>query len=479
MPTYEGRLFVNGELKLAISGETFPLHSPVDNSLIANVSRASQKDVDLAVTAAEKAQPAWAATPAKERARALRKLAELMDENRHKIAELDSVAMGKPMKGALADVDEARDFTFYMAGLAEAVVGQTSTNSPAHVNIVLREPFGVVASIIPWNFPTNIWSHEICPAVGAGNAMILKGSEKAPLSSIFLAQLCHQAGFPPGIVQTVNGAGDTGALLSSHMRIRKISFTGSTNAGRAIMTAAAKSNVKDVGLELGGKSPLVVFADADLEHAARMAAFSFTFNSGQVCTASTRLYIEKSAAQEFKKLLVKAVGEFNLGDPSKEDTDLGPQADAVQSSNVRKFLDIGNKQGKALVGGKAALDIGANYISPTIFTDLGPNSDVNKLEVFGPVLALHEFDGEQEAISCANDTEYGLYATVFSNNLSKALRVARALQAGTVGVNVASPYGAYELPFGGFKSSGIGRQKGNRAVEAWTQEKTVYLQQEW
>ncbi|KAK7210911.1 hypothetical protein V2G26_018089 [Clonostachys chloroleuca] len=479
MSLYEGRLFINGELKTAKSGETFPLHSPVDGRLLANVSRAAQEDVDAAVEAAEKAQPAWAATPAKERARKLRKFADLIEKNKAKLANLDTVAMGKPLTGALADVDEARDFTYFMAGLTESGVGQTSLNSPKHVNITLREPFGVVASIIPWNFPTNIWTHDVCPAIGAGNAMILKGSEKAPLSSIFLGQLCHEAGFPPGIVQIVNGAGDTGALLSSHMRIRKISFTGSTNAGKSIMSAAAKSNIKDVSLELGGKSPLVVFADADLEHAARLAAFSFTFNSGQVCTASTRLYIEKSAADEFKKLLIHAVKKFNLGDPSNKDTDLGPQVDKVQSQNVRKFLDIGRKDGKALIGGEAATNVGPNYINPTVFTDLGDDSDVSRLEIFGPVLALHEFDGEQDAITKANDTNYGLYATVFSNNVARALRVARALQAGTVGVNVASPYGAYELPFGGYKASGIGRQKGNKAVEHWTQEKTVYLQHEW
>ncbi|KIW51484.1 hypothetical protein, variant [Exophiala xenobiotica] len=383
--------------------------------------------------------------------------------------------MGKPVALAEGDVEEGRNITNYFSGLIELADGQTSVNSPDHLNMMIRQPYGVVAAIIPWNFPAMLFCHEIAPACGAGNAMILKTSEKAPLSGIFLAQLCLEAGFPPGIVNVISGAGDTGALLSSHMKIRKISFTGSTNAGRAVMQAAAQSNLKDVALELGGKSPLVVFADADLDHAAQMSLRSFTFNSGQTCTASTRLYVEKVVASKFKQLLVDGVKRLAQGPPAQKTTDLGPQADSTQASSISRFLETAKSEGQVLVGGERATDVGDNFIQPTIFTGLKDSSNINQLEVFGPVLVLHEFSDEEEVIQRANDTEYGLYASVFSTNINKALRVARALEAGSVGVNETSPYGAYELPFGGFKASGIGRQKGSDAVRSWTQEKTVYI----
>ncbi|KAL7893287.1 aldehyde dehydrogenase domain-containing protein [Trichoderma sp. SZMC 28014] len=479
MAKYEGRLFINGELVPAVAGETFPLKNPATDEYIADVSIARLEDVDKAVAAAEKAQPAWANTPAHIRARIFRKFADLIHENSTKLQELDSVAMGKPLTAAKSDVEDARNISNYFCGLMELAGGQASTNSADHLNLMIRQPFGVVAAIIPWNFPLNIFCHEIVPACGAGNAMILKSSEKAPLSAPFLAQLALQAGVPPGIVQVISGAGETGALLSSHMKIRKISFTGSTNTGRRVMEAAAKSNLKDVALELGGKSPLVVFADADLAHAAQMLIKSFTFNSGQVCTASTRAYIEKSAAAEFKTLLVDGVTNLKQGPPMQYDIDLGPQADSVQADKISQFLDIGENDGKILVGGKRATDVGTNFIQPTIFTDIQVKSDINMLEVFGPVLVLHEFENEEEVIKRANDTEYGLYASVFSKDIRKALRVARALEAGSVAVNVASPYGAYELPFGGFKGSGIGRQKGSNAVDAWLQEKAIFIQHNW
>ncbi|CAM1503524.1 Fc.00g011150.m01.CDS01 [Cosmosporella sp. VM-42] len=429
MTKYEGRLFINGELVPVISGQTFP--NAATNEVIADVSLAQEEDVDKAVAAAQKAQPVWAATPAYIRARILRKFADLVHKNAERLGELDSVAMGKPMSVAKGDVEEARNITNYFSGLIELADGQAS------------------------------FCHEVSPACGAGNAMILKMSEKAPLSGVLLEQLCLEAGFPPGIVQVVSGAGETGALLSSHMKIRKISFTGSTNAGRSVMQAAAKSNLKDVALELGGKSPLVVFADADLVHAARMAIQSFTFiivvDSGQVCTASTRVYIEKCAAAEFRQLMAEGVKKLKQGPPSEDSTDLGPQADSTRAANISRFLQIRKSDGRVLVGGEPAIGIGANFIQPTIFTGVEDKSDINQLEVFGPVLVLHEFEGEESVTTRGNDSEYRLYASVFSNNINKALRVAKALEAGSVAVNVASPYGAYELPFGGFKASGIGR----------------------
>ena len=313
--------------------------------------------------------------------------------------------MGKPISVVRGDIAGACDISYYFSGLIEAAYGQSSINNPGHLHISLRQPFGVVAGIVPWNFPTMLWCHEVVPACAAGNAMILKTSEKSPLSGILLAQLATQAGFPPGIINVVSGAGQTGELLSSHMRIRRIGFTGSTRAGRAVMQAAARSNLKAVSLELGGKSPLIVFDDADMEKAATEAVLSITSNSGQICTASSRAYIQKGSAPAFKKLLATKMAQRQMGDPSKATTEMGPQADAIQSSNIARYLSIGKEEGKALIGGEKADDIGPNYIQPTIFTDMPDSSKLNTEEIFGPVLVLHEFDTEQEVIKRANDTE--------------------------------------------------------------------------
>ncbi|KAF9892998.1 hypothetical protein FE257_012409 [Aspergillus nanangensis] len=475
MSLYESRLFINGELVEPSKGNKFPLLNPATNALVANIPIADEDDIDKLVAAAEKAQPAWARTPARKRATVIRKFAALMDENKYKLSELDSVCMGKPLHHGLGDVQEACDISNYFAGLVEHADGETSLNSPDVLSISMRQPFGVVASIIPWNFPTMIWCHDVIPAAGAGNAVILKTSEKSPLGGVLLAQLAYQAGFPPGIINVISGPGQTGALLSAHMKIRKISFTGSTPTGRAIMQAAAKSNLKAVSLELGGKSPLLVFEDADLDATAAAAVKSITFNSGQICTASSRVYVQKSVADKFKALAVKIMQNLRLGDPAQPNTNMGPQADSRQAAVVASYLQAGAKDGTALVGGERALEAGDNYIHPTIFADIPHGSKLDAEEIFGPVMVLHEFETEDEAVQRANDTEYGLFASVFTKDVGRALRVARALEAGNVGVNCTSPDGAYELPFGGWKMSGIGYQKGSHAVLEWTQGKSVSI----
>ncbi|KIW14469.1 hypothetical protein PV08_07253 [Exophiala spinifera] len=461
--------------QILLNGRLMVYQNPATGAHVADVPIATSEDVEEAVEAARKAQPAWAATPAYLRARVLRKFADLIYENRAHLQELDSVCMGKPVTQVAEDIEEGRNILNYFSGLVELASGQTSLNAPDHLNMMVRQPFGVVAAIVPWNFPTMLACHEIGPSTGAGNALILKTSEKSPLSGIFLGQLTAEAGFPPGVVNIISGAGETGSLLSSHMKIRKISFTGSTQAGRAVMQAAAKSNLKDVALELGGKSPLLVFADANLAQAASSAIKSITTNAGQICTASSRLYVEKSIASEFKKTLAAGFKALVQGDPSDPKTFLGPQADSRQAQNILRYFEIAKKDGQVLVGGEAASELGKNFIRPTIFSDIPDSSKANVEEIFGPVLVLHEFESETEAVQRANDTEYGLYASVFTKDVNKAMRVARALEAGSVGVNTASPYGAYELPFGGFKASGIGRQKGSSALTAWTQEKSIFV----
>ena len=313
--------------------------------------------------------------------------------------------MGKPITQAAGDVEEGRNILNFFSGLVELTHGETSLNSADHLNMMVRQPFGVVAGIVPWNFPTMLACHEIGPATGAGNALILKTSEKSPLSGSFLGQLSAAAGFPPGIVNIISGAGETGALLSSHMQVRKISFTGSTNAGRAVMQAAAKSNVKDVALELGGKSPLLVFADANLDKASARAIASITTNAGQICTASSRAYVERSVAEDFKKRLSAGFKAIVQGDPSAANTGLGPQADSTQAKNILKFFEVARQDGKVLCGGEKAAAHGENFIQPTILTQIPDNSRANVEEIFGPVLVVHEFDTEEEAVRRANDTD--------------------------------------------------------------------------
>ncbi|KAA8646690.1 aldehyde dehydrogenase family protein [Aspergillus tanneri] len=477
MSKYESRLFIDGNLVDAKSGKTYDLLNPATNEFLAKIPIALREDVDAAVEAAGKAQPQWAALPAHIRGDVLRKFSNLMAENVSKLAELDSICMGKPVGTHRADVEEACKITNFFSGLVETASGQTSLNTPHHMDLSLRQPFGVVAAIVAWNFPTLLWVHEISAACGAGNAMILKTSEKSPLSGILLAQLATKAGFPPGIVNIVSGAAETGELLSSHMKIRKISFTGSTRAGRAVMQAAARSNLKNVALELGGKSPLIVFDDANLDWAAADAVNSITLNSGQVCTSSSRAYVQKGAAATFKKLLISYMSKLKMGEPSAASTQLGPQADARQAASVKNYIAIGKQSGHVLHGG-GQVDCGVNFVQPTIFTDVADTSRLNVEEIFGPVLVLHEFETEVEVIKRANDTEYGLYSSVYSSNINTALRVASALEAGNVGVNCTSPYGAYDLPFGGFKASGIGRQKGSNAIQSWLEEKSVFIRQE-
>ncbi|KAJ3528856.1 hypothetical protein NM208_g10015 [Fusarium decemcellulare] len=462
MSKYESRFFINGELVSPVQAKTFPLSNPATGDALGDIPIAQKDDINNAVAAAEKAQLEWAKVPARRRSAIVRQFAAIMDKNKHRLSELDAVCMGKPLHGGLEDIQEAVDISNYFAGLVEIAGGETSLNSPDSLCVSMRQPFGVVASIIPWNFPSMIWCHDVIPAAGAGNAVILKTSEKSPLSGVLLAQLAFEAGFPAGVINVVSGPGETGALLSAHMKIRRISFTGSARAGRAIMEAAARSNLKAVSLELGGKSPLIVFDDADLEKTSAAAVASITTNSGQICTASSRV----------------AWGAFDLETHWQSETQMGPQADRKQADAVASFLEVGGQDGTALVGGKRATDQGENYIQPTIFTNLSDQSKLNVEEIFGPVQVLHEFETEEEAVRRANDTEYGLYASVFTKDINRALRVARALEAGNVGVNTTSPDGAYELPFGGFKGSGIGRQKGSNSVLDWTEVKSVYIKHE-
>ena len=373
----------------------------------------------------------------------------------------------------------APTFLRYFAGRACELTGETSLNTPGMVNMTFRQPYGVTGAIIPWNGPVVMLAMKIGPALVSGNAMVLKSSEKAPLSILVIGRLCQEIGLPKGVLNILSGFGrPTGEAIAKHMDIRKLAFTGSAAAGRAIKKAAADSNLKNVTLELGGKSPLIVFEDADLEKAVPAAAISILANSGQVCMASSRIYVHASIADKFTTALTSAMKTFGANpsgslDPMSASTNRGPQADKIQFDRVMSYLqEAKDAKLTTLTGGDRDGKTGY-YIQPTILSDIPESSRLMREEIFGPVVCLNTFTEEDDVLRRANDTEYGLYASVYTKDVSRAMRVAKAFEAGTVGVNCTSPTVAFDLPFGGYKGSGDGRELGKRSLEMWTEEKTV------
>ncbi|KAK9897852.1 aldehyde dehydrogenase [Cystobasidium minutum MCA 4210] len=470
------RCFINGEYA-EDTERGFPLKNPANGKVVVEkVQEAGPKEVDAAVDAAIKASHAWAESPPSVRAECLRKLADLMVENASTLAELDAVSMGKPVLAHNRECGLAAKHLKHAADLAETYLGGTaSTNTPGFFNFSLKVPYGVVAGICPWNVPVIMLTAKAGPAIAAGNCMIIKTSEKSPLSGSFIAGLTVKAGFPPGVLQVLSGAGLTGKLLSEHMKIRKISFTGSTRTGRAVQESAAKSNLKDVVLELGGKSPAIVLADADIAQAVKALSFSLWANSGQICMASTRVYVHESIFQQFLEQYKAALSQVKKGDPTDKTTMMGPLADEVQYKSVQSFLNAANGSATVSLGGASAEQKEGYYVNPTIFTDVADDAKINTDEIFGPVAVLHSFTDDEEVIRRANDSEYGLFASVFTRDINKALNYAKYLEAGNVAVNCSSPLGASDMEFGGVKQSGIGREGGPRSLENWLETKSVYV----
>lgn len=367
----------------------------------------------------------------------------------------------------------------YYAGKAWDILGDSSLNTAGFVNFTFRQPFGVTAGITPWNVPVAMVVFKMAPSLIAGNTIVIKSSEKAPLSPLVFAKCCEEAGLPKGVFNLINGYGrPAGEALAKHMDVRKISFTGSGPTGRAIKKAAADSNLKNVTLELGGKSPLVIFPDADLEQAVPAAAMSVLINSGQVCIASSRVYVHADIADAFVEAMKKAMTEMGQSnDPLAVGTMRGPQVDKIQFDRVNNFLQYAKdeKLNVALGGAADAKDGAGYYVAPTIITGAPEDSRVMKEEIFGPVVCINTFTDEEEVLKRANDTEYGLYASVFTRDISRALRVAKKLEAGSVAVNATSPTMAFDLPFGGFKASGDGRELSKYATDYWTELKTVFI----
>ena len=472
-------LFINGEFCDAASGKTFESINPATGECIAVVAEGDGEDIDRAVQAAAKAFPGWSKKAPSARAKALAKMAQLVDANKEELARLETLDVGKPINDSLKiDLVTAVDAFEYFAGIVSKIEGETVPVPGRFLNFTVREPYGVVGGITPWNYPLlqAIW--KIAPAVAAGNTVVIKPAEQAPLTTLELGRLSVEAGFPPGVINIVPGYGETaGHALVTHPLVRKIAFTGSTEVGKLIARNAAET-LKPVSLELGGKSPFIVFADADMDAAVSTAFFSIFSNMGEVCTAGSRLFLEASVHDEFLEKLKARAQKIVVGDPLDPKTTMGPLISKEQLERVEMYVGLGREGGAKLVlGGSRPADPSLArgfFFMPTIFDQVQNGMRISQEEIFGPVLSVLTFQNEEEAIRLANDTIYGLAASVFSRDGAKTLRVATALEAGNMWVNT---WGAVNSasPYGGYKMSGYGREMGFASMELYTQVKSVWV----
>jgi aldehyde dehydrogenase (NAD+) len=470
------RLFINGRFVDALGGNTFPTFNPATEELLATVAEGRAEDIDAAVAAARAAldHDDWALLRARDRGRLLYRVAELIDANCEELAQLESLDNGKPIREtSTVDIPQAAEVFAYYAGWADKLAGSTLPVDAAHSVATVREPMGVCGQIIPWNFPLLMAAWKLAPALACGNTCVLKPAEQTPLTALRLAELMIEAGLPAGVVNIVPGFGPTaGAAIAAHADIDKVAFTGSTEVGR-LVEKAASGNLKRVSLELGGKSPNIVFADADLDAAIDGALSAVFFNQGEVCCAGTRLLVEDSIYDRFLEALVAKAKAIVVGDPLDPATDMGAQVSEEQLAKIAHFVDEGRRGGvRMLCGGKRLGEQGW-FFEPTIFADVPVDHCLATDEIFGPVLSVFRFSSFDEALTMANDTPYGLAAAVWSKDGAKAARAARALKAGTVWVNC---FGVLDpsVPFGGYKQSGFGRELGEGALELYTQTKSIW-----
>lgn len=470
--------YINGRFVAAKAGRTRPYLNPADNSSLGVATDSDAEDVEEAISAARKCFDSgpWPWTPATERAGKLFKLADLVESHAEELARMDTLNCGKPLREARFDAsDAAACFRFY-AGLATKPQGQTyEVGDPNIVAETVREPIGVCGQIIPWNYPLLMAAWKLAPGLAAGNCCILKPSELTPLSAVRLFELIDQVGFPAGVAQLVLGAGDpVGSTLAASNRVDKIAFTGGTVTGRKIMIAAA-GNLKKISLELGGKNPNLVFADAAPELALEYALFGIYAGQGEVCSAGSRLILDRKVAGSFLPRLAEAAGKIVVGNGLNEDTEMGPLITRAHQRKVLDYIEAGKAEGAELLCGGGTYDdqrAKGNYVEPTIFARTTPTMKIVREEIFGPVLVVQLFDSEEEAIFLANDTIYGLAGGVFTSDGARARRVIRRLRAGITWINTYHPT-FNEAPWGGYKQSGIGRELGTYGYEAYTEVKQI------
>ncbi|WP_430612489.1 aldehyde dehydrogenase family protein [Flavobacterium sp. JP2137] len=469
-------LLIDGQWKPSSSKQTIPVLNPATESVLAEVALADRCDVDLAVAAAKRAyeDPNWTDMDPHQRGLYLIKIADLVEQNAEELALLDTLDEGMPFSDSLAMVkDVVKTFRYY-AGWPARVHGFTNASPGAIFSYTNREPLGVCGAIIPWNAPFIMAAWKIAPVIAFGNTVVLKPSELTPLSALRLGELILESGLPRGVVNILPGTGaEAGAALVAHHDIAKIAFTGSTAVGKSILSSAS-STLKKVSLELGGKSPNIIFEDADLDQAIQVAVKAFTFNTGQGCVLGTRIFIQESVYNEVSQRIIAQVKQLKVGSGVENDTDIGPITNINQFNKVQGYFKIAQEQGATLeVGGETYGDKGY-FIKPTVFTNVSNDSRLAQEEIFGPVAVLIPFSDEKEVIQKANDTNYGLGAGIWTRNLSTAHRVAKALNAGTVWINTYLEVDPI-APFGGYKQSGMGRELGQDSMLEYTQVKTVLI----
>ncbi len=474
------RLYIDGAYTDATSGETFATHDPATGELLADVQRASAADVERAVRSAHAGQQVWAALTAMERSRILRRAVELLRARNEEFAELEMRDTGKPIAETRAvDIVTGADVIEYYAGLAPGLEGMQVPLRPDSFVYTRREPLGVTAGIGAWNYPIQIACWKAAPALAAGNAMIFKPSEVTPLSALKLAEIFTEAGVPPGVFNVVQGDGRVGTLLAEHPEIAKISFTGSVETGRRVMSLAGASSLKEVTMELGGKSPLLVFEDADLERAADIAVAANFFSAGQVCTNGTRVFVQETVLPAFEKLLLERVARIRIGSPADPNTNFGPLVSPAQLDKVLGYIESGKEQGAKLLAGGHRIVSGefarGLYVEPTVFGECRDDMRIVQDEIFGPVMSVLSFATEEEAVARANHTRYGLAAGVVTESLSRAHRVIHHLEAGICWINTWGESPA-QMPVGGYKQSGIGRENGIATLEHYTRTKSVQIE---
>jgi phenylacetaldehyde dehydrogenase len=476
------QLYIDGQFVDAAAGETFETLDPATGEVLAEVARGEAEDIDRAVAAARRAfEGPWSKLNPSERGRIIHRIGDLIAENAEELAELDSLDNGKPYAVALgADCANAADLFWYMAGWATKLNGGTISPSVPYMPgtefhaYTLREPIGVVGQIIPWNFPLLMAAWKLGPALTTGCTVVLKPAEQTPLSALRLAELATEAGLPDGVLNVVTGYGEPGAALAAHPGVDKVAFTGSTEVGKLIVHAAA-GNLKKVSLELGGKSPNVILADADIEAAIAGAAQGIFFNQGEVCSAGSRLYIANEHFDQVVEGISTAAKAIKVGHGMDSDTEMGPLVSQEQFDRVTGFLTRGAEQGaRAMVGGRA-MDGAGYFVEPTVLVDADHGQDVVDQEIFGPVIAAMPFDDIDDLAAKANNSEYGLASGVWTRDISKAHQLAKRIKAGTVYVNTYHVYAA-ELPFGGYKQSGWGREMGAEVLNNYLETKTVIAQ---
>ncbi len=471
------RILIDNRFVDSVSGKTFDTINPATGEVLAKVAEADAADVDLAVKAARRAfgsKAPWRRMSASERGKLLNRLADLIEKNIEELATLESLDNGKPRHVAMAaDLPLVIACYRYYAGWADKIQGKTIPVNGDYFCYTRHEPVGVVGQIIPWNFPLLMQAWKLGPALACGNTVVMKTAEQTPLSALRVAELIVEAGFPEGVVNILAGYGPTaGAAIANHMDIDKVAFTGSTEVGKLIMKAAADSNLKRVTLELGGKSPNIVFADSDMTQAVEGSHFALFFNQGQCCCAGSRVFVEEKAYDEFVERSVERAKNRTVGDPFDAKTEQGPQVDSDQFNKILGYVESGKQEGaKLLCGGERVGDRGY-FVAPTVFTDVRDEMKIAQEEIFGPVMSVMKFKDMDELVERANKTIYGLAAAVWTRDIGKALHVANNVRAGTVWVNCYDVFDA-GAPFGGFKQSGIGRELGEYGLQQYSEVKTV------